>query len=113
MWGLKSSGVRRPEQAGGFNTEPRACSSAQCGKPFVNYRDSIWPHDARDFFAVAQEDQRGPEFDLERATERSAGPIFDLEMTYRRMFRRCLLDEWLGTLTVAAPVGTEFEHSCA
>src|ERR1700722_4470801 len=70
-------------------------------------------HHPRDFGAIAQKDESGPQLDLERAAERPAGAVLYFQTTHFRMSLECLTDQRLGSLAVAAPVGAGFEDRCA
>src|SRR3546814_11746292 len=56
------------------------------------------PHQAGHFLAIAQEDQRRPEFDADRAAQRAPDAPFAFEMFDLRRGGTGLLDERLGGL---------------
>ena len=60
--------------------------------------------------AIAQEYERGPEFDLEGTSKRAAAPISNLDMAHIRMRRESGCQQWLGRVTVPTPGAAEFEQ---
>ncbi len=70
-------------------------------------------HHARDLPPVAQEDERGPELDEERAPERLAFAIFDPAVLHVAMLGKGAIDERAGALADRAPTRAKLEHDLA
>ena len=89
-----------------------APASDEAIQSFLNRLDPGGPHHTCDFGAIAKKNQGRPQLHPERSPEWAAGSVLDLQMTYRGMFREGCADHRLRALTVAAPVGAEFENRC-
>src|SRR5690606_32871397 len=68
------------------------------------------PYQPRHFLAVAQENQRRPQLDPERPPEAPAGTILHLQVVQVRVIIEGLLQMALGSLAMAAPIGTELQQ---
>jgi hypothetical protein len=59
---------------------------------------------------VAEEHERWPELDAERAPEALAAGVGDLEVPNLGMLGECVGEQWLRGSAVAAPGAAEFHH---
>ena len=71
------------------------------------------PDGAGDFYAVLEEDGRGPEFNAEGAAQRPARAVFDFDVLDQWKLSKPFGDVRRGGLAVAAPGGAEFEEDWA
>ena len=76
----------------------------------ADFRCAFRAHDPRDLEPVVEENQRRPEFDPERAAERTAAAILDLQMPDTGVVLEGLRNQRLGSTTIAAPGSAEFDH---
>ena len=69
----------------------------------------LWPHQACHFLSVLQKNQRGPELDPKTAPQALAGAVFYFDVGYVRTWRKCLFNQRLSALAMAAPRGSKLD----
>src|SRR5690606_34582346 len=98
---------------GGFRTitdSERLLSETDIGHSAPNRLSVRRPYQPRHFLAVTQENQRRPQLDPERPPEAPAGTILHLQVVQIRVIIEGPLPMALGSLTMAAPLGTELQR---
>jgi len=94
----------------GRRVRTHSFGNVDSGEGFSDVTRISGSNQSRDFIAVAQKHECGPELDLEGASKRASARISNLDMSYARMSGECGRQKRLGRETVSAYWASEFEQ---